>query len=527
MNFRLFKIIQKFDYGLKKRFIIILLLSLIIFPLEFLSIAAVIPLFGAIFETTTSNSFLNFEFLNFEILGQNKVNSALLFIIILFASKNFFLAIIYKLKFNYIFSIQKKLGHMIFFNNLSSNYNFYIKNDTASAIRNIIGETQLFTQGYIQSLIDATLESLTLITIGIFLIIYSPQVTIPLLIFLFGVTFFVDQVKKKTVIDAGLKKHEYNKYVLQLISGTFRGIKEIKANFLENKMFNLFGIKNNKKISFDEKISFYSSVPKLVFELLCVVALSLIVYLNKDTETNIEEMIAVYAFATFRIMPSFVKFTLILQTIKLSKASINVIEKEYLNKKNEILKNIQRNKDMLLRIKNGDKYKFQKLRIKIDKFRYDKDIILENIDLKINHGDKICISGKSGSGKSTLVDIITGIIDHIDLKIFCDDKLIKDNLFFQKKNLSYIPQSPSIFQTTIRENITLFEDNIDKEKYEKALKLSRLDFINNLLDKDNTMLSESGDNVSGGQLQRIFLARAIYTNKNILIFDESTNELDA
>ena len=105
--------------------------------------------------------------------------------------------------------------------------------------------------------------------------------------------------------------------------------------------------------------------------------------------------------------------------------------------------------------------------------------------------------------------------------------LIEDNLFFQKKNLSYIPQSPSIFQTTIRENITLFEDNIDTEKYEKALKLSRLDFVNNLLDKDKNILSENGDNISGGQLQRIFLARAIYTNKNILIFDESTNELDS
>ena len=90
MNFRLFKIIKKFDYGLKKKILIILFLSSMIFPLEFLSIAAIIPLFGAIFETTTSNSFLNFEFLNLEILGQNKVNNALLFIIILFTLKNFF-----------------------------------------------------------------------------------------------------------------------------------------------------------------------------------------------------------------------------------------------------------------------------------------------------------------------------------------------------------------------------------------------------------------------------------------------------
>ena len=78
---------------------------------------------------------------------------------------------------------------MIFFNNLSSNYNFYIKNDSASAIE-ILWVKHLFTQGYIQALIDATLESLTFITIGIFLIIYSPQVTIPLLIFLLECFFY-------------------------------------------------------------------------------------------------------------------------------------------------------------------------------------------------------------------------------------------------------------------------------------------------------------------------------------------------
>ena len=63
---------------------------------------------------------------------------------------------------------------------------------------------------------------------------------------------------------------------------------------------------------------------------------------------------------------------------------------------------------------------------------------------------------------------------------------------------------PSIFQTTIKENITLFDDDIDQLRYDIALKLSRLDFINYLADKDNTILSENGDNVSGGQLQRIF-----------------------
>ena len=256
-------------------------------------------------------------------------------------------------------------------------------------------------------------------------------------------------------------------------------------------------------------------------------ALALIVYFNKDSNTNVGEMIAVYAFATFRIMPSFVKLTLILQTFKLSKASINVMENEYLNKRDKILNKIQTNNEMLNKIKQDEKDKFDELKISIDEFKYDKEIILKDINLNIFAGDKICISGKSGSGKSTLVDIITGIVDHKDLKIFYDGNEIKDNIFFQKKNFSYVPQRPSIFQTTIKENITLFDDDIDQLRYDIALKLSRLDFINYLADKDNTILSENGDNVSGGQLQRIFLARAIYSNKNILIFDESTNELDS
>ena len=162
-------------------------------------------------------------------------------------------------------------------------------------------------------------------------------------------------------------------------------------------------------------------------------ALALIVYFNKDSNTNVGEMIAVYAFATFRIMPSFVKLTLILQTFKLSKASINVMENEYLNKRDKILNKIQTNNEMLNKIKQDEKDKFDELKISIDEFKYDKEIILKDINLNIFAGDKICISGKSGSGKSTLVDIITGIVDHKDLKIFYDGNEIKDNIFFKKK----------------------------------------------------------------------------------------------
>lgn len=520
---RFFNVFISFDKSLKKKVFIILLLCLIIIPLEFLSLAAIIPLFAAIFDTTSS---LKLGFLNLQVFEQNRVNSALIILVTIFLIKNLFLAIIFKLKFNYVYSINKKLSHMIFFNNISSDYSFYIKYDTSTAIRNIMTEVGLFTSGYIMSLIDLTLEILILLTIAIFLIIYSPEMTIALFIFLSLITLLVDQIKKKRVKETAQLRHKFNKNVLQLISGAFRGIKEIKANFLENMMFKVFREKTNKAISYDEKISYYRSLPKLVFEFICILALSIIVFLKKDTSAYIGEIIAVYAFATFRILPSFVKLTLIFQDLNLALPSINIIEKEYLNKKEDIHAKIRKNISMSEMINNKNTVNFNEVKILINEFKYENDIILKDVDLSIKKGDKICISGESGSGKSTLVDLMTGIIESKNVLIEMDRKKITDKIFFQKRMFSYIPQKPAIFQNTIRENITLFDENIDEQRYERALELSKLGFINKLLNKDKTILSENGDNFSGGQLQRIFLARAIYSNKSILIFDESTNELD-
>ena len=524
---RLFNIFKIFDISLKKKAIKILLISLLIIPLEFLSIAAIIPLFSSIFQSTTSNSVLNLSFLEINFFGENKITNSLLLLLILFVFKNSFLAFFYKLKFRYIFLIQKQISRMIFFNYLSENYNFYIKNDSSTVIRNTIGEVSFFTKNYLLSIIDVTLESLALITIGIFLLIYDPITTIVLLVSLSVATYLIDKIKKKRIQKIGIIRQNYNKYILEIMSASFKGIKDIKANFLEKKMLDTFDKRNFIKLFHEQKMSFFSSMPKLLFEMLCIIALCAIVFVNKDSDANLGELIAVYAFATFRVMPSFIKFTMILQNITHAEPSIKVIENHYLKKQNQIKQNLKKVDEMLMKIKDNVLFKFNTLKISLDEFKYEQDVILKDFNLEIKSGDKICISGKSGSGKTTLVDLITGIIDHKNLKFEIDGKEIKDKIFFQKSTFSYIPQNPTIFQTTIQNNITLFEENIDIDKYNKSLELSRAEFVNNFEERDFHELSENGANLSGGQIQRLYIARAIYGDKNIIIFDESTNELDS
>ena len=520
----MFEILKSLDSSLKRKAISISLISLIIIPLEFLSIAAIIPLFSSIFENTTSNSIIDFSFLEINFFGESRITNALLLLMLLFFLKNFFLAFFFKKKFIYIFLIQKQISRMIFFNYLSSNYNFYIKNDSATVIRNVINEVSFFTKGYLLAIIDLVLESLALITIAIFLIIYDPKTTISLLIFLSLITFIIDRVKKGKIQKIGIKRFNYNKYIIQILSATFKGIKEIKANFLERKMLDEFDKRIFVKLFHEQKMSFISSLPRLLFELVCIIALSAIVFLNKESGSNLGEIIAIYTFATFRVMPSFVKLTMILQTMTHAQPSVEVVTNHYLKKQDEINRNLKKMDEML--DKNKSFEKLNSLQIKIDQFKYDQNIIIKNFDLKIKKGEKICVSGKSGSGKTTLIDIITGIIECENLKFILNGNELKENQSFQKRTFSYIPQNPTVFQTSVQDNITLFDEKIDNEKYKKSIELSRSDFIKDFEERDFKEISENGTNLSGGQIQRIFIARAIYSNKEIIIFDESTNELD-
>ena len=161
-------------------------------------------------------------------------------------------------------------------------------------------------------------------------------------------------------------------------------------------------------------------------------------------------------------------------------------------------------------------------------FHYEHDkSILENINLKIKFNSKIGIVGDSGSGKSTLIDIIIGLLKPSKGKILMDNSnyeiLNKKKLF---NNFSYVSQKVFIFDTSIRQNICLKNDNeeIDELNFSNAIKISELeDFIISKKEKKFFNLGEFGKNISGGQRQKIGIARAIYANRPIIIFDESTN----
>lgn len=163
-------------------------------------------------------------------------------------------------------------------------------------------------------------------------------------------------------------------------------------------------------------------------------------------------------------------------------------------------------------------------------FSYGRENVLENTSLILNKGDFALLAGISGIGKSTLTKLLLAVITPDEGKIYLS--LSDGRKIFIDKNIrsmfSYVPQGNFLLSGTIRDNIAFVSDKYDDEKIIQAAKIAcAYDFISRLPDGLDTVVGENGKGLSEGQIQRIAIARAVYSNAPVIIFDEATSALDA
>jgi ABC-type multidrug transport system fused ATPase/permease subunit len=238
--------------------------------------------------------------------------------------------------------------------------------------------------------------------------------------------------------------------------------------------------------------------------------------------TKVIPTIGIFLAAAFRTIPSINRIIGAKQFLDFSKPVVNLLHREFNNFNQNLVKdNINPN--------FNPNFKTLEL-INID-FQYNEasELILKNINLKINKLDVIGIIGESGAGKSTLIDIILGINTPTNGKIIYNNNDIVKNLYQWHKQIGYIQQSVFLIDDSLLKNIAfgVNDDLIDLDKVNYALNQSQLfDFVKSLPYGLNTIVGERGVRISGGQKQRIGIARALYNNPSILVFDEATSNLD-
>ncbi len=191
--------------------------------------------------------------------------------------------------------------------------------------------------------------------------------------------------------------------------------------------------------------------------------------------------------------------------------------------------------DMPITIKNKENPIYKEnlngnIEFKDVSFSYDKErMILKNINLLIEKGRSIAIVGPSGSGKTTITNLIARLYAFDSGSIEIDNIDIRDlDLFLLRKNIGIVSQDSYMFNGTIRENLLYAKDDATEDELINACKQANIyDFIENQPDKFDSFVGNRGLKLSGGEKQRLSIARALLKNPNILILDEATSSLDS
>lgn len=235
---------------------------------------------------------------------------------------------------------------------------------------------------------------------------------------------------------------------------------------------------------------------------------------NSNTQ-NLLLTLGVFAAALFKIMPILNRISLYGQRLKFGMASANKILEFYNNTECK-KKFIEINFDKNIIFKNI-----------YFKFNGKNDFLLNNLNFEININEIVGISGESGSGKTTLTNLIMGLLPPNKGEILVDNKDIIKNQMTIQNQIAFVPQNFFHLDASLLDNITFFDKKINFDKLKFAIKNSLL--LEPILSRSLSLRTNIGNNalkISGGQLQRINIARALYRNPKIIILDEPTSALD-
>ena len=506
---------QKEKITISFLFILMLLNSL----MEILSIGILIPLITLFFEGNDASTFSNIlyfdEIFNNLFISQD-IRKILILIVLIFTTKNLFIIF-----YNYFLgrtamNIRLRLVNGLYKKYLSQNYEFFLSKNTAEIIRNI-NEAQYFSVVMI-SYLTFFLEILIVFLLTLFLVLVNFKVTLPVIACLVTAVLLINKFIKIKLLNWGLLRQKYQKDINQNIFENFLNVKEIKIlnkeKFFYKKLINIDKSLANIEFKTDILLQF----PRVIIEVLSITLICFVIFisLNFFSLNEIVILVSIYAASVVRLMPSATRISASIQRIVFFKPLVNLMSKEFkLKLKNSIYKDT--------------KYltNFNSLKLSNVSFNYKKsNNILSNINLEINKNTISCFVGKNGSGKTTLINIISGLLKPITGKVFYNEnsKLNKVSLKF-----GYVAQNINLIDDTIKNNIIFGNDieKFDKENFINSIEHSGInDFIEKLPKKFNTFVGDRGIKISGGQSQRIGIARAIYNNPDILILDEFNSNLD-
>ena len=512
------KILSKKDY----RFIfVIFFLMLCSSFIEAFSIGILIPLLS-VFFTETANTTISDYLLSFlDLLNlQNSVYILLSFTFLIYIFKYIFIILYNVTQSKFILGLNASLKTKMFDGFIDKPFIFHTNTNSSTLISTIDKEVGIFINNFLSPSLMLLMNCMTSAFIVALLLLVNFKVTvIILMIFLFFLIFSNKFFSSKLKF-IGKERQKHERFYMKYLQQGLGGILEVKMLNFKKILVDNFFFHRNKIANIGISRVVIGVLPRIMLELLfIIIVFSIIAYTHYvgDSLDKIFSTLIIYATAAFRLMPAMNAISYSYQKIKFSDAAVNSLVDSF----DSFIKDSTISNS--INIDFNDSIKIQNL-----SFCYPgaKKNIIHNLSFDIKKGDKIGIIGGNGSGKTTLLSLICGLLEPSNGTIKVDDKKIAENLNEWKKKIGYIPQNIYLFDDSLSKNISLAED-IDLKKINDVIERSQLkNLIMNLPDGVNTIIGEKGSKLSGGEKQKIAIARVLYRNSEIMLFDEFTSAMD-
>ena len=501
----------------KKKFVAIYIFSIFASLLEIVGFGALFSLIYVIIEG--SNSIFNEYILNFKFFLNNSGNVNVVtlsyFILIIFILKIIISFLIHVYRVSFFAELKHQLSKRLLINYLEKHYSFFFKNNSAQISQNITHEVELLMNKLVQPFVNVSTE-LFFLSVLFTAIFY--KFTIGALVLIFFILFFLyfhRYINKLSVL-YGTTRRDNDLKKVKFLKDIFNLIKQVKIQNLENLLLNKYLKTNFKSVNAIKKFNIIEKIPFTILETI-VVAFSIffiIYFVSKDSIEMLLVNFSIFTIIVVRCVPTINKIssgiTSINYTYPIIIKFISQIGKRHKLSTKNTFKMFNFNKNFLLK---NISYSYP-----------NSKEIFRNLTLDIKKNSIIGICGKSGVGKTTFVDLLVGLIDPTKGSVVIDNSIKKSI-----RKIGYLTQNTHIFDESLEYNISheSSSSNINKAKIINCIKMSELDYLlkrNKLNIKSK--IGENGIKISGGEKQRIGLARLFYVDYNFLIFDEATSSLD-
>lgn len=514
-------------YGKNRRLKIFgfFVISLIAGILEFAGIGLIYPFLMLVTSPQTVIEYKSYAtIINFFHINHILTITALMgiLIVLMFLSKNLLMILCIYLQNKFVINWKNDLNKMLMKFYLNAPYMQMFKTTNSEKIYNLTALTAQTLETFVmRSFVFFTNSIITLIILAL-LFIKFPAIALFTVIFVIASMIVLNKFfKHKTEVLApqmlsfSLKN---NNQVLENI----KNLKEIRIFSAEKYFLDKFNKVQRENNNVIFKNTFYASIPPYLVEIILVISLiilaGLITLKNYGDSSKIIASYGLILGIVFRIAPSLNRIQVALNHMNSSKDLVKKMNDEYEQNHFDVVSNVTNNNDSL---EFNEKIKFEDV-----SFGYRENVsVIKDCSFEIKKGEFVGIIGLSGAGKTTMADILMGLLPVNSGKITVDNEEITEKNINAFRNLTgYVPQEVNLLENSFKNNVAWGQDekNIDDERVIESLKLAQLyDFV-----QENGGINSVIRGLSQGQKQRLMIARGLYKNPEILIFDEATSSLD-